>query len=255
MHHQPRAQTLLVIATSLAAVWLTPAEAQSRHGSGAGHHSHNGEQASAVSTRPAPQPSPRREARPRRSLASPGGLSAANVRPGFYRQLDAPDHLGGYGYGGTVAVPIYLYPAYYPETFYPPASVYSEPAPHEASAPQPQIYVVTPPVISPPAPSAVPPPAPPPVPAAPRSTEPGEVRFSVLPADAKIYLDDDYLGTGGELAAFEQASLFPPGVHVLEVTHPDYPPQRLVFGVSDTDPAHVLIDLSIDRIGRRTRIR
>ena len=115
---------------------------------------------------------------------------------------------------------------------------------------------MTPPVIVPPAPAA--PPAPAPVsaaPPAPRSTAPGEVRFSVLPADSRVYLDDDYLGTGAELAALEEAPLFPPGVHVLEVTHPDYRPQRLVFGVSDSDPAHVLIDLSVDRVGRRTRIK
>ena len=77
----------------------------------------------------------------------------------------------------------------------------------------------------------------------------------MLPADARIYLDDDYLGTGAELAQLEEASLFSHGVHVLEVTHPDHRPQRLVFGVSDSDPAHVMIDLSIDRVGRRTRIK
>ena len=46
-----------------------------------------------------------------------------------------------------------------------------------------------------------------------------------------------------------------PGPWQLEVTHPDYRPQRLVFGVSDSDTKHILIDLSIDRISRRTRVK
>ena len=258
MYHSPRTRTLFVIATSMAVSWLaSAAEAQRSHRAGS-HSQSDGHQASAISSRPAPRPSaPRQPARPPRSrLVPPGGLgSAANVRPGFYQRLNAPRHYrrGGHRYGHGHVQPVYIYPTYYPETFYPPAPVYSEPEPPPAPAPPP-VYIVTPPVIA--SPPVDPPPAPaPPPPPAPRSTAPGEVRFSVLPADSRVYLDDDYLGTGAELAALEEAALFPPGVHVLEVTHPDYRPQRLVFGVSDTDPAHVLIDLSIDRVGRRTRVK
>ena len=254
MHQRPRTLTLLAIATSMAASWLAAvAEAQShrKHRAQVRQHS-GGHQMSAVSSRPAPRSQVRR---PR--FVSPGGLSAANVPPGFYKQLDAPQPQRGYGGGHRHVVPVYVYPTYLPETFYPPAPAYREPEPREAPAPvQPQIYVVTPPVVAPPPVAPTPVPAPPPAaPPAPRSTEPGEVKFSVLPADARVYLDDDYLGTGAELASLEQASMFPPGVHVLEVKHPDYRPQRLVFGVSDSDPAHVLIDLSIDEVGRRTRIK
>jgi hypothetical protein len=264
MHRRPH--NLLVIAMSMVVPWLaSAAEAQShRHQVKSGGASpRGGPQASAVSTRPAPRPAARREVRPNRGLIPPGGLgSAANVRPGFYQQLNAPRHRG---HGGlSRVVPVYIYPTYYPETTYPLSTaypepvysgpVYSEPEPPAAPAST-QVYIVTPPVIA--APQAAPPPAPaaPPAPPAPRSTEPGEVKFSVLPADARVYFDDDYLGTGAELAALEQPPMFSPGVHVLEVTHPDYRSQRLVFGVSDSDPAHVLIDLSIDRVGRRTRVR
>ena len=252
MHHRP---TLLVIATSVAVSWLATAiEAQSHRGNRAGAQAHRGgHRASAISTRPAPRPRQQAQ-RPRSTPIRPGGFgSAANVRPGFYEQFNSPHQ--GKGHHAPV-VPVYIYPTYFPETHYPADLGFSEPAPREAPAPAPpQIYVVTPPVIAPPPAPVAPAPAPPAAPPAPRSTAPGEIKFSVLPADAKVYLDDDYLGTGGELAAFDEASLFPPGVHVLEVTHPDHRPQRLVFGVSDSDPAHVLIDLSIDRVGRRTRVK
>ncbi len=253
MHQHPRTQTLLVIATSMAVSWLaSAAEAQSQRGHRAeGRSQRGGHQMSTTSSRPATRPSPPRQA-PRSRLVSPGGLSAANVRPGFYSRFDAPRQHRGRGH--RRAAPVYVYPTFLPQTFYPSAPTFSEPAPREAPAAQPQIYVVTPPVVvAPPAPAPVP--AVPAAPPTPRSTEPGEVKFSVLPADARVYLDDDFLGTGDELAALEETPLFSPGVHVLEVTHPDYRPQRLVFGVRDTDPAHVMIDLSIDRIGRRTRIK
>ncbi len=267
MYHYPRTQTLLVIATSLASTWLiavswlaSAAEAQSHRSNRVGTHSpQSGHQVSSASTRPAPR---QQTQRPPSHLRRPGILpagglgSAANVRPGFYQQLNAPRHHRRHGGGHGHAVPIYVYPAYYPEPFYATVPAYSRPAPQAPAPAPPQIYVVTPPVTPTPPPVTVAPtPASPPAPPAPRSTAPGEVRFSVLPADARVHLDDDYLGTGAELAALEEAARYPPGVHVLEVTHPDYRPQRLVFGVSDTNPAHVLIDLSVDRIARRTRVK
>ncbi len=254
MKHRSKTHALLVIATSVTVSWLaSAAEAQSHRTHRAGAHRSNGHRASAVS-RPAPHRTAPRQAQQRR-LASPGGLSAANVRPGFYRQLDVPRHPGGHG--GAVPVPVYIYPTYYPEPYYPAAPAAAAPAPREAPAPAvPPIYIVQPPVIAAPPAVAAPAAAPaPPAPPTPRSTEPGEVKISVLPEDARVYLDDDYLGTGAELAALDEAPLLPPGVHVLAVTHPDYRSQRLVFGVNHRDPAHVLIDLSIEKIGRRTRIK
>ncbi len=258
MHHPSRTHTLLLVAMSIAVSWWVPAaDAQSHRSGMAGARAHRGDHRMSTSTtRPPTRPSPRRQA-PQPRVVPPGGLgSAANVRPGFYQQLNAPRYGRGHGGHQRHRAPVYVYPVYYPEPFYAPAPVYSEPAPRPEPAPaQPQIYIVTPPVITAPPAGLAPEPAAPPPPPRPRSTEPGEVRFSVLPADARIYLDDDFLGTGAELAALDEASLFPPGVHVLEVIHPDHRPQRLVFGVSDSDPAHVLVDLSVDRVGRRTRIK
>ena len=81
------------------------------------------------------------------------------------------------------------------------------------------------------------------------------VSFSIRPADAAVYLDDELLGAGGELTARETAMRLHPGVYVLEVEHPDHPPQRLVFGISSGDPIEVAVDLTADRAGRRSRIR
>lgn len=228
------------------------------HGASAGGH-----RAQATSHRPAHRrpsagrPAARHPARSR--VVPPGGLgSAANARPGFYQQLSAPYS----SHGAVVPVPIYVYPT---PSYYPPLETVS---PREIPAPAPQpIYIVTPPAATaapapapvqtaptpaPPAPPQVAEPAPPPQP---RSTEPGEVQFSVLPADAEIYLDDDYLGTGAELAALASNPSFAPGVHVLEVTHPEFRSQRVVFGVTSNDETHVLVDLAIDRVGRRSRIK
>ncbi len=264
MNH--RTQTLLVITTFTAFSWLASfAEAQSQRSAGARTHSHrSGRQASAVSTRPAPRPRqsrrPAANPSPLRGAIGGGFGSAANVRPGFYQQLNAPRGHGGY-HGHRV--PIYVYPTYYPQTYYPlgvgAEDAHYAPAPEvvavEAPAAPPQIYIVTPPVITTPPIGAAPPTAPPAPPPAPPPTGPGEIRFSVLPTDARVYLDDDYLGTGAELSALEEALLFPSGVHVLEVTHPDHRPQRLVFSAGAGNQAHVLIDLSIDKIGRRTRVK
>ena len=260
-HLGTKTQTLLLLATSWGLQCLaTAAEAQphrsaTARGYGAPAGSHHPR---AISHRGAP----RRHARPpapRRRSPSPGFGSAANVRPEFYRQLDAPKVRHGHHHGAG-AVPVYVYyEPFYLEPFYPEATHVDPrkiPAPAPAPQPAPQpIYIVQPPAgagAPAPAPVAeVPPPPPPP----PRSTEPGEVRFTIQPPDAEVFLDDDYLGTGAELAALADAQLYPPGVHVLEVTHPEYTSQRLVFGVSGNDPTHVLIDLSIDRVGRRSRIR
>ena len=255
-HGWPRKQTLFLLVTSLLLPGLAAwAEAQSHRGAraGGGHRAAPGaHHARATSHRPAHH----RRPAPRRPQLPAGFGSAANVRPGFYQQLSAPQ-THHHSHPGAAVVPVYVYlDPYYTQPFHPEAT---QVAPREIPAPEPApaqapIYIVTPPV-APPAAAPAPAPAEPPPPPAPRSTEPGEVRFSILPADAEVFLDDDYLGTGAELAALEESLRYLPGVHVLEVTHPDYRPQRLVFGVSSNDSAHVLIDLSIDRVGRRSRIK
>ena len=257
-NQRPKLQTLLLLATGVVLQGLAlRAEAQGHRGHVISHRTATGahHRAQATSQRPLVQ---------RKIHRTPAGFgSAANVRPGFYQQLSAPLHsVPQHG------VPLHHAPVHTVPVFvYLDPPVYSEPPPVDprsipAAAPQP-IYVVTPaanpaPQPAPVAPQPVPAPTPEPVPApepTPRSTEPGEVLFSVQPGTARIYLDDDYLGTGEEVAALGAGQMFPPGVHVLEVTHPDYRPQRLVFGVNSEEPTHVLIDLAADRVGRRSRIK
>ena len=89
-------------------------------------------------------------------------------------------------------------------------------------------------------------------PSRPRSTEPQEVSIRVEPADAEIYLDDELLGTGATVMS--SLSSLAPGIYVLEISQPDFSPQRLVFGVS-TDPVAIFIDLTADRPSRRARVK
>ncbi len=198
---------------------------------------------------------------PNRYLLPPAGLgSATNAPPGFYRQLDAPRRAPGRAPRTTHRAPVYVPYVVYaaPPTYVmsppqvePPPPQYTAPPP---PAPPPQIYVVQQPAAAPPAPAPEPPPSERPVPP-PRSREPVAVSFSIRPADAAVDLDGERLGTGSELAARPEAMRLRPGVYVLEVEHPEYPPQRLVFGVSTPDPIVVTVDLTTDRVGRRSRIR
>ncbi|MEM7351417.1 MAG: hypothetical protein AAF657_11465 [Acidobacteriota bacterium] len=243
-------QTLLLLTSVTVLQSLTwQVEAQGHRGRAISHRSPQAQQHQARAT----------SHRPPLRRAPSGFGSAANVRPGFYQRLSAPVQRAPIPHAPVHTVPIYVYldpPVYHQP---PPVDPRSIPAP--APAPQP-IYVVAPPAPAPAQPVAAPvptpvtrPPAPTPAEAPVRSTEPGEVLFSIRPATSKVYLDDDYLGTAAEIAALGPGQMFPPGVHVLEVTHPDFRPQRLVFGVSSEEPTHVLIDLSIDRVGRRSRIK
>ena len=211
---------------------------------------------------------------PNRYLLPPAGLgSAANAPPGFYRQLDAPPAThrprgAGRRGAGPVYVPVpyvvYVEPpelAVSPVQYEPPPPRDDRPryvpAPAQAPAPQP-VYIVQPsPAAAPPAPpvrQSAPETRDQP-PAAPKSREPVDVTFSIRPAAATVYLDDEPLGTGDELMRRDGAMRLRPGVHVLEVVHPEYDTQRLVFGLSSADPIEVQIDLTTERAGRRSRIR
>lgn len=150
------------------------------------------------------------------------------------------------------ASPVVPYPGY---VLYQAPVQYVEPEPEPPPPAQvTQVYVVQPP----PAPAAAPAPAPaappPAAPAPPASKEPGLVDFSVQPEDAKVYLDDRFLGDGRKLA--EQGPLkLPPGVYVLEVEHPRYESQRLIFDVTADETTRVAIDLTSERGRRRSRVR
>ena len=207
-----------------------------------------------------------------RSVTPPAGLgSATNVAPDFYRRLDAPRSAGGtVGTGGGHLGVIYVLPGVgYPVVGNPyavgPVQVGVEPVPREeprarppepapapaAATPPPIVIVNQPPAVVAPAPAPRTDPAPP---RRPRPTAPMPVDFSVEPSDASIFLDSELLGSGSELAAINEPLHLDPGVYVVEITHPDHSPQRIVFGVG-TKPIEVLVDLDAVPPQRRSRVR
>lgn len=125
------------------------------------------------------------------------------------------------------------------------------PPPEPIPQPPPQVYIIQPPAPPREEPVWEPPPQPEPVPE-PRS--PVELRLTIRPAEAEVFLDDRFLGSGNDLNARNKPLVLPPGVHVLEVDHPDYPPQRLIFGVGSDSPVRAVIDLTSPRPSRRARI-
>lgn len=85
--------------------------------------------------------------------------------------------------------------------------------------------------------------------------EAGQVFLSVHPSNAAVYLDDDLLGSGDTLAAGQEPWVLDSGVHVLEVVHPQYPTQRLVFGMPSAGRLLIEFDLEGDRRGRKARVK
>lgn len=130
-----------------------------------------------------------------------------------------------------------------------PRPVYIVEGPESAGPPA---VPAAPPAAAPPAPTVTAPQLPP-VPALPKQAS--TVNFAIQPADAEVYLDDDHLGSGASLSASSEGLTLGPGVHVLQVTHPDFKTQRLVFGVGSGDPMEVIVDLAADTPQRRSRIR
>ena len=76
----------------------------------------------------------------------------------------------------------------------------------------------------------------------------------VQPSDAVILLDDRRLGTAAELESFDHTLSLSPGVYVLEVTHDQYPTQRLMFDVQPGKPVIVEVNLEAEENRQRTRL-
>lgn len=227
-----------------------------------------------------------------RSLLPPAGMgSAANVGPGFYRQMNAPPP----SHGGGVKIPnvVYVYP-YLPYNVAPPV-VDSSASPSQAINPNEPVYDSAPPAqdrqpiyierrtsnndgprqtpqpvyiverpattstggATPPSASlpAAPAPTPPPPAAPPKPKVASAVVFAIQPEDSKVYLDDDLMGTAESVNGRSEGWVLEPGVHVLEVVHPQHKTQRLVFGVGSGEPMEVIVDLSATTPQRRSRIR
>ncbi len=172
-----------------------------------------------------------------------GNLSRSELGP-FQQPVEPCDDCVGPGW----VVPLN------PVVFLPSETRDQEPSPPPEPAPQqpPQVYIIQPPAPPVREESAwQPPPRPEP---APEPRSPVELRLTIQPAEAEVTLDDRGLGNGSDLNARSKPLILPPGVHVLEVEHPDYPPQRLIFGVGADSPIRAVIDLTAPRPGRRARI-
>lgn len=59
--------------------------------------------------------------------------------------------------------------------------------------------------------------------------EPGRLLLDVMPADASVYLNGSFVGTGSDLA---EGLVVPPGSHVLEVVRPDRRAARWSFDLA-----------------------
>lgn len=172
------------------------------------------------------------------------------VRP--YGSTPAPSH-GGFVPGGGHHHP--------PQVIYVPVSYgYGPPPPQDpvivVEAPPPVVVVVPQPGVDTGAQSstfrpAIPPP--PPSPAPPTSTAPGRLRITIQPADAEVFLDDRLLTSIGDTAGGLGVAAAP-GIHVLEITHPEHDAERLVFAVDPEQTVAIAIDLRETKPRRRTRI-
>lgn len=168
------------------------------------------------------------------------------------------------GYRTHLPYPVYYAPAYGGTVYLDAEPAYGASYVAPPAAPQPQtIYIViqppgeAAPVAGTPAAGEAPAaPAYEPEPPAVRSGgEPGRVHLRVEPPDASVYLDDDPLGTGEDIARLEEPLSLSSGVHVIEVLHPAYRPQRLVFGVPAAGELRVEIDLDGDHRGRKALVK
>lgn len=259
-NEQPMKHARLVSGTRIgptvlvALVWLasvgTPIDAQSR---GRSTTVHSGASKSTTTTRPVGRyrdygrvrggTGARPQAQPylQTNLSGilPPGFGGHSTRP----RTQAPhSHVHGRPISHHAPQVVYVPVGYYQQQRQPEPVIVVQQAPPPVQ--QPVVIVQSPPAFIPP---------PPPAPPRPTSNEPGVVRLSVEPPGAEIVLDDRRLGTAGEVSG-SQDHIARPGVHVLEVTHPDHRAELLVFAVDPESTVQLVIDLRETRASRRTRI-
>ena len=72
----------------------------------------------------------------------------------------------------------------------------------------------------------------------------GALQFRISPAEATVYLDGEYLGTGGELSRLERGLAVQPGMRVVEVVTPGREPVRVEIEVEAG--GNYPVDLELD---------
>jgi hypothetical protein len=75
--------------------------------------------------------------------------------------------------------------------------------------------------------------------------EPGRLRLRVEPADASVYLDGRFLGTGGDLERLRAGLLVDSGPHRLEVVRPGYRSEERTVEVDAGEETVIAVALSV----------
>jgi hypothetical protein len=73
--------------------------------------------------------------------------------------------------------------------------------------------------------------------------EPARLRLRVVPSDAAIYLDGEFLGTGDELGGVRAGLIVDPGEHELQVTRPGYETHTETFTAEAGEEVEVEVEL------------
>jgi hypothetical protein len=69
------------------------------------------------------------------------------------------------------------------------------------------------------------------------------MRFSVLPEDAAIYVDDKYVGAGEDLNNSPRGLFTEPGAHSVVVTRPGFKTKTVQVDAKAGKPIDVVVDL------------
>ena len=80
-------------------------------------------------------------------------------------------------------------------------------------------------------------------------SEPASLELRVRPAEASVYLDGRFLGSGRELSNLRAPLIIDSGEHVLQVVHPDFATERREFTAKPGED----IDLEVE-LGRGDRV-
>lgn len=75
------------------------------------------------------------------------------------------------------------------------------------------------------------------------SHQPARLHLTVEPADASVYLDGRFLGTGGELAELRSGLMVNAGVHQLSVVRPSYESEELTVEVDAGEDVELAVRL------------
>jgi len=75
--------------------------------------------------------------------------------------------------------------------------------------------------------------------------DPGRVHLTVEPAEASIYLDGRFIGTGEELGRLRSGLLIDAGEHLVQVVHPKYAPKEETFTVEAGEQIELSLSLEI----------